>query len=195
MSADETISLDNVKVQHLLQSMTERNQDSLLLKEDLINVKSFDEIYAHLSKEEIFVEYVNFLRTFPDILDSEKKKLVNIVKRELKNDDIVKEIQSCDFDTLVDKHESSHLIDHLSTKLGFSLKIVCPPVKSCILCESKLTLNNKATQVIVHTMAGPQLYSKYIYRCRNCKLVKKSKVTKMRKNQCGITIKGDLLFK
>ena len=31
-------------------------------------------------------------------------------------------------------------------------------------------------------MAGPQLYSKYIYRCRNCKLVKKSKVTKKAKD-------------
>ena len=174
MCSDENISMDNDKVQHLLRSMT--NKESLLPRED--KVKTFDEIYSHLSKEEIFVEYVNFLRTFPDILYSEKTKLVDIVKQELKIEDILNEIQTCDFDRLVDKHESSHLIEHLSTKLGFSLKIVCPPVKHCILCENKLTLNNKATQIIVHTMAGPQLHSKYIYRCRNCKLVKKSKVTK-----------------
>ena len=155
MCADDNNSLDNDKVQHLLRSMTERNQEILLLKEDLTDVKTFDEIYSHLSKEEIFVEYVNFLRTFPDVLDSEKTKLVDIVKEELKIDQILKEIQTCDFDRLVDKHESSHLIEHLSTKLGFSLKIVCPPVKSCILCENKLTLNNNATQIIVHTMAGP----------------------------------------
>ena len=60
MCADDNNSLDNDKVQHLLRSMTERNQESLLLKEDLTDVKTFDEIYSHLSKEEIFVEYVNF---------------------------------------------------------------------------------------------------------------------------------------
>ena len=98
MCADKNISVHNEKVQHLLRSMTERNKDSLLLKEDLTDVKTFDEIYAQLSKEEIFVEYVNFLRTFPDILDSEKTKLVNIVKRELKIENILKEIQACDFD-------------------------------------------------------------------------------------------------
>jgi hypothetical protein len=126
--------------------------------------------------------YVNFLRTFPDLLDSEKTKLLKLVKDELGIDNIVKEIKTCDFDRLVDTHQSSYLIEHLSTKLGFSLKILCPPVKSCILCENTLTLNNKATQVIVHTVTGPQLYSKYIYRCRNCKLVKKSKVNKKAKD-------------
>ena len=67
MCADDNNSLDNDKVQHLLRSMTERNQEILLLKEDLTDVKTFDEIYSHLSKEEIFVEYVNFLQTFPDV--------------------------------------------------------------------------------------------------------------------------------
>ena len=75
MCSDENISMDNDKVQHLLRSMT--NKESLLPRED--KVKTFDEIYSHLSKEEIFVEYVNFLRTFPDILDSEKTKLVDIL--------------------------------------------------------------------------------------------------------------------
>ena len=84
MCADDNNSLDNDKVQHLLRSMTERNQEILLLKEDLTDVKTFDEIYSHLSKEENFVENVNYLRTFPDVLDSEKTKLVDIVKKNSK---------------------------------------------------------------------------------------------------------------
>merc|ERR1712215_586270 len=33
-----------------------------------------------------------------------------------------------------------------------------------------LTKNNKPTQVIVHTVGGPKMMTKYIYRCRGCKI-------------------------
>ena len=105
-----------------------------------------------------------------------------MVKDELCIDKILQDINTCNFDRLVDTHQSSYLIEHLSIKLGFSLRILCPPVKSCILCEKTLTLNNKATQVMVHSVTGPQLFSKYSYRCRNCKLVKKAKVNKTAKD-------------
>ena len=103
-----------------------------------------------------------------------------MVKEELRIDKILSELQHFDYSGLVSK-KSANLITYLSTKLGFSLKILCPPVQSCLLCERKLTLNNKPTQVVVHGVTGPEIYSKYIYRCRNCKLVRKSKVNKTAK--------------
>ena len=168
------------KVSNIVKSMHKRTRENKI-RTDSSSEQTFDEIYSCLSKEEFFLEYLNFMRTFPDVLDTEKTKLLKLVKDELCIDKIVQEIKCFDFDSLLNKHKSSYLIEHLSTKLGFSLNILCPPVKSCMLCENKLTLNNKPTQVVVHTVTGPRLYSKYIYRCRNCKLVKKSRVDKKSK--------------
>ena len=64
------------------------------------------------------------------------------------------------------------MIDFLSIKLGFSLNILCPPVKECILCQRNLSINNRPTQVVVYKLTGPEIYSKYIYRCKSCSLVK-----------------------
>ena len=113
-------------------------------------------------------------------MESEKSKIIKLVKEELHIDEILSELQYCDFESLVCK-KKGHLIEYLSTKLGYSLKIICPPVKTCMLCEQILTLNNKPTQVVVHTVTGPEIYSKYIYRCRGCKLVRKSKIDKTSK--------------
>ena len=85
----------------------------------------------------------------------------------------LRDIQNYNFDSVLHIEGGNNLIDLLSVKLGFSLKIICPPVKICVLCE-KLTLNNRPTLVAVHKVTGPEIYSKYM--SRGCKLVKKSKV-------------------
>ena len=135
---------DDEKVHQLLSSQTRRQT---VPNVDFSKAETFDEIYSRLSKEEIFVEYVNFLKTFPDLLDTEKGKLLKIVKDELCMDKIFQEINTCNFDNLVDTHQSSYLIEHLSTKLGFSLKILCPPVKACKLV-TKSKVNKKSHNVI-----------------------------------------------
>ena len=56
----------------------------------------------------------------------------------------------------------------MSVHLGRSFKLLCPPVTKCLLCSSSLTLSSKPTQVVVHTLQGPEVYSKYLYRCRGC---------------------------
>ena len=144
------------------------------------NVDIFHNEYEKYSKVEIFLEYCYFLQSLPDLITCEKKKIVDIVRSELRIGEIENDIQLIDFQNLATKKRGS-LIKYLSIKLGFSLKVLCPPVKSCILCDKKLRLNNKATQVVVHTVTGPELYSKYIYRCRDCKLVKSAKVNKKTK--------------
>ena len=67
---------DDEKVHQLLSSQTRRQT---VPNVDFSKAETFDEIYSRLSKEEIFVEYVNFLKTFPDLLDTEKGKLLKIV--------------------------------------------------------------------------------------------------------------------
>ena len=134
----------------------------------------FDEIYASLTREEILLEYLTFLRNLPDLISSEKHKIVKTVEKALKIDEIIKDGTKFEFNSLIAKRKTN-LIDFLSIKLGFSLNILCPPVKECILCQRNLSINNRPTQVVVYKLTGPEIYSKYIYRCKSCSLVKKSK--------------------
>ena len=43
----------------------------------------------------------------------------------------------------------------------------------CLLCKEELKVHNKPAQVSVFTMTGPEIFSKYILRCRNCRLCPK----------------------
>ena len=79
-----------------------------------------------MSNEEILLEYLNFIRTLPDLLDIEKQKVLSKVKYELGIEKILEEINKCDFESLLEKPERSYIIENLSTKLGFSLNILCP---------------------------------------------------------------------
>ena len=100
------------------------------------------------------------------------KKIVKTVEKTLKIDEILKDGAKFEFNSLIAKRKTN-LIDFLSIKLGFSLNILCPPVKECILCQRNLSINNRPTQVVVYKLTGPEIYSKYIYRCKSCSLVKK----------------------
>jgi hypothetical protein len=46
-------------------------------------------------------------------------------------------------------------------------------VTHCLLCKEELKVHNKPAQVSVFTMTGPEIFSKYILRCRNCRLCPK----------------------
>ena len=129
----------------------------------------FEKCYSGLSSEEVFVEYLDFLGSLPDLIETEKKRMITVVEKELKIKELSRKIDEFDFKTLMNR-KPSHLIDHLACKLGYSLKILCPPVKACLLCKKGLTVNHKPSQVIVHKITGPEIYSKFLYRCRECKL-------------------------
>ena len=129
-----------------------------------------------MSQEEVLCEYLNFLRNLPDIIPSEKQKLIDIVKNEWNIDEALTNIHNLKFEKkLVDKGEGDYLLDHLAIKLGRSLRVLCPPVSKCLLCEGRLATNNKPIQIVVHTLNGPLMYSKYILRCKNCRLTTKHK--------------------
>ena len=131
-----------------------------------------------MSREEVLSEYFIFLRNLPDIITSEKLKLIEMVKKEWKIDDLLLNIHKLKFEKkLVNVGMGDNLIDELSIKLGRSLRVLSPPVSRCLLCDENLTLNNNCVQIVVHTLQGPKMYSKYILRCRNCRLTSKEKFT------------------
>ena len=126
--------------------------------------------FPNASKEEIFCEYTNFLRNLPLMLEKEQTKVINAVKTFLDIETILKNIHELDFNKLLHINKGSCILDHLSISHGSSFNILCPPITKCLLCEKNLTMHNKPTQVIIHSLHGPVLYSKYIYRCFGCNL-------------------------
>ena len=127
-----------------------------------------------VSKEEILAEYFVFLRNLPVMPDFEKKKVIHLVKEEWGIDEILSSSLDPE-ETLTSLKNGNDVLDRLSSKLGKSLRIVTPPVKNCLLCKEVLTVNHKPTQIAIHTQTGPKIYSKYILRCKRCRLVEKSK--------------------
>ena len=137
-------------------------------------METFDSLKAKLSKSDLQYQFQTFKKNLPKtILPSHKDKLIKKVIEEL---GIIETdtIASCES---VDKR-GDELFDLLSIKLGYSLRILCPPVSACTLCDKNLS--NRAgspIQVMVHDASGPSLHSKYSYRCKECKLVIGEEVT------------------
>ena len=122
-----------------------------------------------MSREERIDELSRFVKTLPDqLLVGEREKLISDVVKKLNIKEITNE--NLDFTRLTNKHEGM-LLAEISRKNGQSLKIMAPPVNKCLFCKHKLQLaHNKPTQVMVHQLEGPDVYSKYSYRCKNCPL-------------------------
>ena len=139
----------------------------------LDEVDLFSETGVKLSPEEVLLEFMEFMRKLPILIKSEKDRLVNLVKEELQVDKIV--LSKLDFRKLSSLESGNHVISQLSRKIGQSLNILAPPITRCLLCRENLTMNNPPSQIVVHGMNGPEVYSKYILRCRMCKLDHKSK--------------------
>ena len=117
--------------------------------------------FPNASKEEILCEYTNFLRNLPPMLEKEQTKVINAVKNYLDIETTLENIHQLDFNKLLHIKKGSCILDHLSVSHGSSFKILCPPITKCLLCEKNLTMHNKPTQVIVHTLHGPTLYSNH----------------------------------
>ena len=43
----------------------------------------FEKCYTGLSSEEVFVEYLDFIRSLPDLIETEKKIIIHVVEKEL----------------------------------------------------------------------------------------------------------------
>ena len=82
----------------------------------------FDWMEKPVSKEEIFSEYLSLLRSFPDFLETETEKIIKVVRSELRIPEIEEMFTSLNFDELIRLKEASFILEHLSAKLGQSLR-------------------------------------------------------------------------
>ena len=134
----------------------------------------FSESGVKLSPEEILYEFMGFMRNLPIMIKSEKNRLVQLVKSELQIDKILNSLPKLDLLKLSKLGSGNHVICQLSRKIGQSLQILSPPTTKCLWCLETLTMNNPPSQIVVHGMNGPEVYSKYILRCKLCKLDSKT---------------------
>ena len=74
------------------------------------------------SKEEIFSEYLQFLRGLPSFLHAEREKIVRLVEKKLKISEIQNSMEHFNVNSLLSIKEGGDIIDELSAKLGQSLR-------------------------------------------------------------------------
>ena len=163
---------DALNLKMKLDQLKEKKKNNEKLNNDRDNAENM-EIGGGASKEEILSEYFQFLRNLPVLPDHELKRLINNVKCAWGIDEILQ--SQLKPETLLHVGKGIFLTDKLSTKLGQSLRILAPPVKVCLLCKGKLSVSNHPTQIVVHSLTGPCVYSKYILKCQKCRLIEKSK--------------------
>ena len=125
--------------------------------------------------EEVLSEYLMWLRRLdPNLLPKEKQNIIDKVKTELEIEQFFSNLETLEIDNLLHIHlgKGNQIIENLGIYiyLGYSLEFICPPVTKCLFYLKVLTKNNPPSQVVVHTVNGSRLFSKYIYRYRGCKM-------------------------
>jgi hypothetical protein len=174
--------LEKIKKKRVIDEM---NGDNVGVSVDVSVGPTQNEQAAHnnhsVSKEEILSEYFQFLRNLPILPDLELNKVINTVKSEWGIDEILK--SQLEPIALLHLSKGNLIADKLSTKMGQSLRIISPPVKDCLLCKESLSVSNYPTQIVVHTLTGPAMYSKYILKCQRCRLIEKSKFNPLHENR------------
>ena len=112
------------KLQALANSkaITPDNQTITKMTEVAKNTFKLDWTDISVSKEEVFSEYLIFLRGLANIVSSEKDKLVNLVRTKLRISEIEKSMDSFHYEKLLHLKEGSNIIDQLSAKIGQSLR-------------------------------------------------------------------------
>ena len=75
-----------------------------------------------VTKEEVFMEYLIFLRGLPLFIQNEQEKIIKTVRDKLKIAQIEQSLETLDFTKLLHKTEGNFIIEKLSAKLGQSLR-------------------------------------------------------------------------
>lgn len=135
----------------------------------------FQRIYKQETEAQVYFEYLKFLKEFPAFETHDLKEIVDKVKHHLKIDYIESKISFLDLNFKSDDINNTPVLDALSAKLGFSLNILAPPTKTCLLCYRPLTNKypGRKTLTALFTLCGPKLASKLILTCRNCPSARK----------------------
>ena len=133
----------------------------------------FQEVLAAASPHDIYGEYIFFLKKLPRLIKLAEEDLIGKVRSNLKIDDVQKQLSKPSGGERVNlKGDQYPLLDALSFKLGLCLRnILAPPTQTCLLCKKGLLRNHKPTVVPFHTLAGPEMASKFSWECRACSFI------------------------
>lgn len=133
----------------------------------------FQEVLAAASPHDIYGEYIFFLKKLPRLIKLAEEDLIGKVRSNLKIDDVQKQLSKPSGGERVNlKGDQYPLLDALSFKLGLCLRnILAPPTQTCLLCKQGLLRNHKPTVVPFHTLAGPEMASKFSWECRACSFI------------------------
>ena len=137
--------------------------------------EEFDRLLLKASPCDVYYEYLHFRKLMPPLLPKVHGQLLEMVQNHLKISEVKMKLvggnETVNF-TSSSLDEANHtypLLDALSLKLGYSLRyLVAPPTTKCLLCNEELTLYNQPTTVVIHTLQGPQIGTKYSWQCRRC---------------------------
>ena len=126
-----------------------------------IKISRFLSAYPDISPEEVYSEYLMFLRNLNvNMLPNIKSDLIRNVRNELGIEIIMNNMGKLNLEKLHHISKGKQLLEELGIFLGKSLSFLCPPLLHCILCQKLLTKNNKPTQVVIHSVTGPQMFKK-----------------------------------
>ena len=125
-------------------------------------------VFRAASCEEIYVEYLGFIQELPELIPSVRKNVLDNVRKHLNISNIEHSFSNLNFDNLKTGVIQNVVIDELSLHLGYSLRSIGPPVSCCKLCKKSLSFHHSPTQIALHKLTGPYIYSKYVFRCRAC---------------------------
>ena len=134
----------------------------------------FERTLRNATGAEIYLEYLIFLKSLPNVHCNKLKEIQNTVRKELRIDQIEEKISLADLRFSFSPGSPDHhpVLNALECKLGYSLTIITPPTDICLLCDTRLSRRNpnrNPTQVILVTLNGPKVASKLVWTCRKCK--------------------------
>ena len=125
----------------------------------------FSKIMLQASPDDIYGEYLWFVKNLPKMINNKLSDLLHLVRTELG----VERVKGLLCGKLNFTGNNFPILDALSCKVKINLRnIIAPPTTTCLLCAKPLTANNEPSHVPLHTPNGPELATKYSWECRSC---------------------------
>ena len=122
--------------------------------------------FINASQEKIYFEYLRFMTQLP-VSFPKREDLIQTVEENLNIKAI--DVKNLNFRN-VHIPDDQPIIEELAAAIGTPLRVMAPPVTNCLYCNKQLRYHHGPSPVIVHTLTGPYLYSKYITRCQQCRV-------------------------
>ena len=125
----------------------------------------FSKIMLQASPDDIYGEYLWFVKNLPKMINNKLSDLLHLVRTELG----VERVKGLLCGKLNFTGNNFPILDALSCKVKINLRnIIAPPTTTCLLCAKPLTANHEPCHVPLHTPNGPELATKYSWECRSC---------------------------